>query len=203
MTCRAAVDLDIMVMIRPRGGDFVYSRRELDVMLSDIAFCREAGVTGVVFGALATDGSLARSQVRSLVEAAGDMDVCFHRAFDVCADPFATLEELVDLGVTRILTSGQQPTVPEGIPLIRKLVEQAADRIEILPGCGINPDNVAGVVRSTGVTQFHATAFSRVTSPMQHRNDRVYMGLPGLPEYERELTDEAEVRRFMAAVSAG
>lgn len=198
--CRDAVDIDIMVMIRPRGGDFAYSNQELDSMAIDIEACKLLGVTGVVFGMLNPDGSLARPQVQAMVEEAGDLDVCFHRAFDVCADPFSTLETLIDIGVSRILTSGQRATVPEGKDVIKHLVNQADGRIGILPGCGITPDNVAGIIAHTGVTEFHATAFSRVHSPMAHRNPEVYMGLPGLPEYERETTSEAEVKRFLSAL---
>lgn len=198
--CKKAVDIDIMVMIRPRGGDFAYTAHELAVMERDIMACKQIGVTGVVFGMLNPDGSVARPQVQRLVQVAAGMDVCFHRAFDVCADPFVALEELIDLGVTRILTSGQRGIVPEGQQLIKALVERAAGRIEILPGCGITPENVAEVVAYTGVNQFHATAFGRVESQMQHQNPNVYMGLPGLPEYEREMTSEAEVRRFLAAL---
>lgn len=199
--CRDAVDIDIMVMIRPRGGDFCYSERELDAMAQDIAACRKIGVTGVVFGMLNTDGTVARPQVQRLVGAAGKLDVCFHRAFDVAADPFVALETLIGLGITRILTSGQQATVPEGADLIRQLVDRAAGHIGILPGCGITPENVAEVIAQTGVTEFHATAFNRVESPMTHRNPKVYMGIPGLPEYERETTSAAEVRRFLSALN--
>lgn len=198
--CRDAVDIDIMVMIRPRGGDFAYSNQELDSMAIDIEACKLLGVTGVVFGMLNPDGSLARPQVQAMVEEAGNMDVCFHRAFDVCADPFSTLEALIDIGVTRILTSGQQATVPEGKDVIKHLVNQAEGRIGILPGCGITPENVLAIIAHTGVTEFHATAFGRVQSSMTHRNPEVYMGLPGLPEYEREMTSEAEVRRFLSAL---
>lgn len=198
--CRDAVDIDIMVMIRPRGGDFFYSEQELEAMEHDILACKKIGVTGVVFGMLNLEGTVARPQVQRLVAAAGDLDVCFHRAFDVCVDPFPALETLIELEVTRILTSGQRATVHEGQELIKQLVTTAAGRIEVLPGCGITPENVAEVVAYTGVDQFHATAFGRVASPMQHRNPEVYMGLPGLPEYEREATSEAEVRRFLAVV---
>lgn len=199
--CRDAVDIDIMVMIRPRGGDFFYTDHELGAMAKDIAECRKIGVTGVVFGMLEQNGSVARTQVQRMVEEAGpDLSVTFHRAFDVSADPFAALDELIDLGVDRVLTSGQAGTVPEGKEMIRQLVERAAGRIGILPGCGITPENVAEMVAYTGVTEFHATAFAALKSPMTHRNPDVYMGIPGLPEYERQITSEAEVRRFLAAV---
>lgn len=198
--CRDAVDIDIMVMIRPRGGDFDYTERELDVMASDIRQLKGIGVTGVVFGILDTDGQVARPQVQRMLEEAGpEHTVCFHRAFDVCFDPFAALETLIELGVDRVLTSGQAATVPEGTGVIRQLVEQSAGRIGILPGCGITPENVAEVIALTGVQEFHATAFHSLTSRMQHQNPSVYMGIPGLSEYDREVTSEAEVRRFIVA----
>lgn len=199
--CRDAVDLDIMVMIRPRGGDFDYTEWELDSMAKDIAHCKKIGVTGVVFGMLEHDGWVARTQVQRMVDEAGEeLSVTFHRAFDVCLDPYASLETLIDLGVDRVLTSGQAATVPEGKEVIRKLVEQAAGRIGILPGCGIVPENVAGLVAYTGVHEFHATAFGTVASRMLHQNPEVYMGIPGLPEYERQITTEAEVRRYFNAL---
>ncbi|MEM1359783.1 MAG: copper homeostasis protein CutC [Bacteroidota bacterium] len=198
--CRDAIDIDIMVMIRPRGGDFKYSERELESMAYDIEQCKRIGVTGVVFGLLKENGQVARSQVQALVELARPLSVTFHRAFDVSENPFTALDTLIDLGIDRVLTSGQAATVPEGIDIIRQLVERSAGRIGILPGCGITPDNVAEVVSRTGVKEFHATAFRRLVSPMLHRNEKVYMGIPGLPEYEREVTDQEEVRRFWAAV---
>ncbi len=148
--CRAAIDIDLMVMIRPRSGDFYYTERELDVMVADIEDCKSIGVTGVVFGCLTPAGDVARTQVQTLRRAAGDLSVTFHRAFDVCREPHRSLEELIELGVDRVLTSGQAATVPEGLPLLTELVNQAGDRIGILPGCGITPENVAEVLRVTG-----------------------------------------------------
>ncbi|SEP56023.1 copper homeostasis protein CutC [Neolewinella agarilytica] len=199
--CKAAVDIDIMVMIRPRGGDFDYTEQEFAVMLEDIKVCREIGVAGVVFGLLDKNGEVARTRVQRLVEAAGELSVTFHRAFDVCLDPSAAMETLVELGVSRILTSGQAATVPEGKEMLRQLVDQAAGRIGILPGCGITPDNVAELVAYLGVSEFHATAFDTLTSTMEHQNPDVYMGIPGLPEYEREITTAHRVRQFLEAVS--
>lgn len=202
--CRDAVDIDVMVMIRPRGGDFDYTARELDTMAADVRYCRRTGVTGVVFGVLDPDGTVARTQVQNLVDEAGpDLSVTFHRAFDVCADPFAALDTLMDLGVDRVLSSGQAATVPAGRELLRRLVDHAAGRIGILPGCGITPENVAGLVRYLGVDEFHATAFASQPSRMTHRNPAVYMGTPGLPEYERLVTSAAEVRRFLTALARG
>jgi copper homeostasis protein len=200
--CREAVDLDIMVMIRPRGGDFDYTERELDQMHQDIEFCKKVGVTGVVFGLLTPQGDVARRQVQGLCETAGELSVTFHRAFDVCRDPFAALETLIELGVNRILTSGQAATVPEGLALIKSLHQRAAGRIGILPGCGITPDNVGHILTESGLKEFHATAFAPLESRMEHRNDKVYMGIPGLPEYERMVTSSLEVQRFFRAINS-
>ncbi|MCP9235049.1 copper homeostasis protein CutC [Lewinella sp. JB7] len=196
----AQVGIDVMVMIRPRGGDFDYSWRELAVMEDDILRCRDLGVQGVVFGILNPDGGVAGPQVQRMIRAAGPLQTTFHRAFDVCRDPHTALEELIDLGMDRILTSGQAATVPEGLDAISRTVEQAAGRIAILPGCGITPENVATVIRRTGVREFHATAFAHQPSRMEYRNHAVYMGIPGLPEYERQATSVEEVRKFMDAV---
>ena len=192
-----AADIDVRVMIRPRGGDFDYSARELDAMERDIEVCRDLGVGGIVLGILTPEGEVARTQVQRLIRRAGDLPVTFHRAFDVCRDPWAALEQLRDLGVSRILTSGQRATVPEGADLIAELVERSGPEITILPGCGITPENLLEVLRRTGATEFHATAFAREDSRMRHRNAEVYMGIPGLPEYERQVTTAAEVRRFV------
>ncbi|THH41301.1 copper homeostasis protein CutC [Neolewinella litorea] len=189
--------IEIMAMIRPRGGDFDYSSRELDAMERDIHAFRDLGITGVVFGMLTPEGHVARAQVQRMVKAAGPMQTTFHRAFDVCLDPLETLEELAALGVDRILTSGQRSTVPEGIALIRELIERAGDRITIMPGCGITPENVKQIIDLTDAREFHATAFDRMESRMIHRNQEVYMGIPGLPEYEREAVTPAAVRRFL------
>ncbi len=200
ITAALEVGIPTMVMIRPRGGDFLYSAEELDVMLRDIRTCRGLGVYGVVFGALRADGSLARTQVQRLREAAGPLSVTFHRAFDVCREPQTVLEQLIEAGVDRVLTSGQAPTVPEGMAVIAELIRQAGDRIGILPGCGIVPENVAAVIDGTGATEFHATAFSTHESEMTFRRPEIYMGVPGLPEYYRQRTDRRVVEQFMREV---
>ncbi len=189
--------IPVMVMVRPRGGDFLYSSLEFKMMLATVAHCRELGAHGVVFGLLNSDGSLASTQVQELVAAAGSMETTFHRAFDVCANLPDTMEELVDLGVTRILTSGGAATAPAGAATIRNLIEQADGRIGILPGSGITPDNLTALLERTGATEFHATAFETRQSSMKYRNEAVYMGIPGLPEYERQVTSAVEVRRFL------
>lgn len=195
-----ATGAEVMVMIRPRGGDFLYSPAELDVMEADILAAKAAGAAGVVLGVLTPAGEVAGAQVRRFREASRGMQLVFHRAFDVSADPYRSLEALIELGVDRVLTSGQAATVPEGLAVIARLVEQAAGRISILPGCGITPENVGSVIAATGVTEFHATAFTTVSSAMHFRNESVYMGVPGLPEYKINLTDAEVVRAFFRAV---
>lgn len=204
-TIQAARDnsqLDIMVMIRPRGGDFIYSAAELDDMARNIEACKQIGVSGVVFGLLNPTGDIDHKNTKALIDLANGLSVTFHRAFDVSKDPFTSLEALISLGVDRVLTSGQAATVPEGKEIIRQLVTQAKGRIGILPGCGITPENVAEIIAYTGVNEFHATAFQSLESEMVHRNKAVYMGIPGLAEYERQITSPSVLEAFLRATHA-
>ena len=196
---RDLTDTEIMVMVRPRGGDFLYTPREVESMLADIDFYRSVGVDGVVFGTLQPDGHIDRSLTQQLAKAAASLKVTFHRAFDMTVDPLQALDVLIELGIDRVLTSGQAATAPEGAALITQLHTRAAGRIGILPGGGLRPENVRAFLDQTGVSEFHATAFAPLESAMTYRNERVYMGVPGLPEYARQITSEAEVRRFLRA----
>ena len=155
--------LQLHVLIRPREGDFVYSESELQTMLEDIRFCAEAGVDGVVIGALTNNGTLDTAACRRLVEAAGTMHKTFHRAFDVCTNPSETLEQIITLGFDRLLTSGQQADALSGASLIASLVKQSAGRIVIMPGAGINPTNIAEIQRLTGAAEFHSSARAPIT----------------------------------------
>ncbi len=194
--------IPVMVMIRPRGGDFLYDALEFEAMLHDVAQAKEAGVAGVVFGILTADGRVDRERSARLVEAARPLGVTFHRAFDMTHEPFEALETLVELGIDRVLTSGQEDTVPAGIELLRRLVEHAGDRITVMPGCGITADNIADVAARTGARELHFTAFGRRESAMRYRNPRPYMGAGDAPgEYELQFTDADCVRRFVQAVA--
>ncbi len=155
---RAATSLPIMMMLRPREGGFCYTDAEFATLLYDLEFGMTQPMDGFVFGCLCEDGTVDQVRTRHIVEQARGRQTVFHRAFDVTPDPLAALETLIDLGVTRVLTSGQRPTAIEGADLLRALVEQAAGRIEILPGAGVRPENVAALIRRTGVTQVHASA---------------------------------------------
>lgn len=194
-------DIPVMVMIRPRGGDFVYSDLEMDVMLRDVRAARERGAHGVVFGLLQQDGAVDREGTARLREAAGALSVTFHRAFDVSRDPLESLETLVELGVDRVLTSGQQASVPEGLELIGELARVADGRIGILPGGGVRPSNVAEVLAIPGIHEVHVYAARTVPSPMLHRNTRVVMGRRYEPdEYSRNEWDAEAILRLRNAV---
>lgn len=164
------------VIIRPRGGDFLYTQLELERMAADIDIARQLGADGVVFGCLAKDGSIDMEANRMLMEHAKGMSVTFHRAFDRCRDPREALEQLVELGFDRILTSGQQPTALEGVPLLKEINALAAGRITILAGCGVNEANIRQIADATGVHEFHFSARVPVKSRMEYINSEVYMG---------------------------
>ena len=143
---RQKLRIDLNVMIRPRGGDFLYSDLELEIMKANVRAARAAGADGVVFGILEADGSVNMEQCRQLVELAGSMSTTFHRAFDMCADPFAALENLISLGIDRVLTSGQRASAVEGATLLGKLVEAARGRIIVMPGVGIDRTNIGQII---------------------------------------------------------
>ena len=173
---RKSIDIALNVIIRPRGGDFLYTESELEEMLFDIAAAKELGADGLVFGCLCPDGSVDKKAMKRLMEAAGDTPVTFHRAFDHSADPFKALEDIIGLGCTRILTSGCRPTAAEGTPLLAQLIEKAAGRIIIMPGCGVNENNIAEIARLSGAREFHFSARESVESGMYFRNPDVAMG---------------------------
>jgi copper homeostasis protein len=191
------------VIVRPRGGDFLYSGAEFASMVADVAALRELGVAGVVVGCLTADGEIDEPRMHALVEAAGPLNVTCHRAFDMTRDPNAALEALVRAGVGRVLTSGQRDTAVEGIDLLAALVKQAAGRIVIL-GCGaLTPDDIGAVRAGTGLTEMHFAALKDVPSAMRFRNPRVGMGGSDLDrEYRNTVTDAALVAATIAAARA-
>ncbi len=194
-TARRKVTLGLMVMIRPRGGDFLYNDFETEAMLDDVRAAKSLGADGVVFGCLRPDGGIDLERTRDLLEAARPLAVTFHRAFDVCRDPFEALEQLATLGVTRLLTSGQESSVLEGIELIRTLRERAKGRIIVMPGGGITPANARRVVELSGADELHMAWTRTQESGMSHRNRRVFMGgALYAPEYSREVAEEEGIR---------
>ena len=173
---RESISIGLNVIIRPRGGDFLYSESEIREMVYDIKAAKGLGVDGLVFGCLCPDGSVDMENMRLLMEAAGDTPVTFHRAFDHTSDPLKALEDIIELGCARILTSGCRPTAAEGAPLLAQLVEKAGDRIIIMPGCGVNEGNIAETARLSGAREFHFSAREPVESGMTFRNQDVVMG---------------------------
>lgn len=185
----------VNVLIRPRFGDFLYTRRELEEMGEEIARFRELGADGVVTGVLTPEGELDSAETARLMERAAGMEVTLHRAFDMTRDPFAALEEAVRLGCRTILTSGQAQSAPAGKELLRELNARAAGRIAIMAGAGVNRSNIRALHEYTGVTCFHTSARrGAVESGMRYRKEGVSMGLPSLSEYELWRTDEEEFR---------
>ncbi len=184
------------VLIRPRGGDFLYSEEELQIMVDDIHIVRSEGVDGVVLGALTADGNIDICAMKHLMQAAGDMDVTFHRAFDLCRNPDEALEQIVDLGCSRLLTSGQASSAAEGIDLLSHLVELSAGRIIIMPGCGVDVGNAVDIISATGAREIHASARDSFPSKMNFRHAGVSMGKAGNDEYVRLETSEGLVARL-------
>ena len=194
---RKVEGLVLNVIIRPRGGDFLYDNHEIACMEEDISTCRRIGVDGVVIGALTAEGDIDTATCKRLINAADGMSITFHRAFDMCRNPQKALEELIALGCHRVLTSGQAPTAEAGTALLGELVEQADGRIIIMPGCGVNSNNAARILQATGANEIHASARKSVGSGMIYRNSSVSMGNSDSDEYARKETDVNEVRAIV------
>ena len=191
--------IPIHVIIRPRRGDFLYSEAEFDIMRRDIETAKSFGVNGVVLGLLLPDGRIDIDRTRVLIELARPLSVTFHRAFDVAVDPHTALDALIQLGVDTVLTSGQQPTAEQGLPLITALVKQAAGRIDIMPGSGINPTNIRAIVQQSGAKTFHFSGKAAVESAMTYRNPNLSMGSKGVgSEYQLSYADEDIIRSIIA-----
>lgn len=192
---RELLEIELYVMIRPRGGDFLYSEEEFELMKRDIVFAGEQKADGVVVGLLKADGRVDVERLRELVELAAPMKVTFHRAFDMTRDYREALEDVIAGGCYRILTSGLHNTAPEGVEVLRELVMQAAGRIRIMAGSGVSADN-AEVLLEAGVDALHLSGKAFRDSGMVYRNPAVSMGgVPGISEYEIVYCDEEKVRR--------
>ena len=199
---REQLTIPIIAMIRPRGGGFCYTDAEFATMERDADSAIEQGADGIVFGILKANGSIDVERTRRICDIAGNKQTVFHRAFDVTPDPFAALDQLVDLGITRILTSGQEDTVPEGIDVIRRLIEYAGDRIEVMPGGGIKAYALEDVIAKTGCKQIHLTAFKTAIDPSTHGRPQVTFGGALYPSEDAFLmTDAGLVRKLAAKVS--
>lgn len=197
---RKVEGIKMHVLIRPRGGDFLYNESDKAAMVRDIVAARNCNADGVVIGALTADGDIDIPLCSTLIEAAGGMNVTFHRAFDMCRNPHKALEEIIALGCSRVLTSGQAATALQGASLLQELVKQADGRIVIMPGCGVNSSNAADILRFTGASEIHASARKSVGSAMQFRHSGVSMGAPDNDEYARKETDVDEVKQIVHAI---
>jgi len=169
-TAREKTDLQLFPIIRPRGGDFLYSEEEFQVMKRDVQLCKELGCDGVVIGLLNADGAVDKKRTAVLAETAYPLGVTFHRAFDRVANPFEALEDVIACGCERILTSGLKPAAPEGMELLADLVRQSNDRIIIMPGSGIRSTNIKEIAEKTGAKEFHSSARISVPSAMSFVN---------------------------------
>jgi copper homeostasis protein len=186
--------IPVIVMIRPRGGGFCYTEPEFAAMQRDAESALSHGADGIVFGILNSDGTLALERNRRLREIAARKQAVFHRAIDVTPDPFVALEQLIDLGITRVLTSGQQPSVPEGLDLIQQLIESAGDRITVMPGGGIRPHVVPDVIKRTRCKEIHVAAWkSQHDSSCELRPQVTFGGALYPPENRYEITDRGVI----------
>ena len=198
---RSRVKLPVFVMIRPRGGDFLYAREELDVMAHDIQMAKELGFNGVVMGVLKSDGAIDIEVMKHLIALARPLNVTFHRAFDLTPDPIKSMQELVSLGVDRLLTSGQHRSAFEGRDIIKTLVGLTEGKLEILPGAGITEDNVHELLRHTGVREIHVSASGTRASLMKFKTQEVLMG-DNDSEYSVDVADKDRIRRFRELVDS-
>ena len=195
---RAQVSIGLQVMIRPRGGDFLYSDTEFASMKHDIELAKQLGANGVVFGLLTAAGNIDSDRTRVLLDHAKPMNVTFHRAFDMTRDPIAALETLIELGINRVLTSGQEVSALEGAELLHDLLVHADDKIIVMPGSGITEHNIKKVLDTTGAKEIHVTGTRTKNSTMTFRNDRCFMGgVIRPPEYSMTITDADRIRALV------
>lgn len=196
LQARKLLHIPVYPIIRPRGGDFLYSEAEYAIMKEEVLCCKQLGFEGVVLGLLNTDGTIDKKRTARLVEMAYPMGVTFHRAFDRANDAFLALEAVIDTGCERILTSGQVPDAPLGAGLIKQLVEQADERIIIMPGSGVRAANLEALIQQTGATEYHSSAKKTMASFMQYRNNH-------FPESDGRYdgVDEAEIVAMKEIVS--
>ena len=194
---REHLTIPLFVIIRPRGGDFLYSDLEFEEMKRDIAFCKEAGVDGIVSGILHAGGTVDKERTRELVDLARPLGFTFHRAFDMTRDPFEALDDLMDTGADRVLTSGQEATAVKGQEMIRQLIKRAGDRIIIFPGGDLDENNLEAFARYTGAREYHAAAGRLREGDMTFRNTKIHMGgMEGIPEYEIWEANTEKIRKM-------
>ncbi|HEV8284356.1 MAG TPA: copper homeostasis protein CutC [Chitinophagaceae bacterium] len=196
--CRESFDVLIYPIIRPRGGDFLYSDDEYEIILHDVKLCKQLGCDGIVIGLLNADGTIDVKRTAAIIEIAYPMGVTFHRAFDRCRDPFEAMEQLIQIGCERILTSGQKPGAPDGIELIAQLNQKADHRIVIMPGSGVRKENIKTLAEKTGCTEFHSSLRNKTKSKMEF----IHPSFENSSEsYMNNSIDPAEVAALRNALS--
>lgn len=187
-TIREKISIPVFPIIRPRGGDFLYSDEEFEVMKKDIQLCKELGFEGLVTGLLLKDGTIDIVRTSKLVKLAYPLEVTFHRAFDRAKDPLKSLEDIIKCGCQRILTSGQVPNAFDGKELIRQLVNQSAERIVIMPGSGVRSNNINEIASYTGATELHSSARKNIASPMEFKSTSMQETLENISIDPAEIT---------------
>ncbi|MEO3407994.1 copper homeostasis protein CutC [Mucilaginibacter sp. CAU 1740] len=199
LMARSLLHIKLYVLIRPRGGDFLYNDMEYQLMMADIRYCIDAGCDGVVIGILKEDGSIDIERCTEMVRLARQwgLGVTFHRAFDMCADQHKALEQIIEMGCERILTSGGKSTAIEGASNLHRLIEQADGRLSIMPGSGVSETNVADLVHYTGATEVHSSARVRVASQMKYHNEHIMMGAEAGDEYSIDVTGVDRVKELI------
>ncbi|MCO6459890.1 MAG: copper homeostasis protein CutC [Saprospiraceae bacterium] len=199
---RSALNIPVFVLVRPRSGDFVYSEKDIEIMVDDIRFCKESGIDGIVSGALTPEGSIDAKTLEILLSNAQGMQFTFHRAFDLCFDPLVSLNTLIRYNVDRILTSGQKNNVVEGRFLIKKLIQESKNRIVVMPGCGVNENNILPLASFTGANEFHASLRSKIKSNVTHFNREVYLSTGGdIDEHDYYESDSNRISHLVKTIN--
>lgn len=194
---RQNVSMDVYVMIRPRGGDFFYSNYEFHAMKRDIYQCQRLSMDGIVFGILNTNGTIDKKRCKELIDKARPLKVTCHRAFDMTRDPFEALEDCIEAGFDRILTSGQKPKALDGVGLISELIKLANGRIAVMPGSGVNESTVEEIVTKSGAKEIHFSATLFRESGMTFRNQHISgMGSDEGSEFKLRTVDPERVRKI-------
>jgi len=194
-TARKKLQIPLYPIIRARGGDFLFSEDEFEIMQNDVVLCRQSGCDGVVIGILQTNGKVDKARCRQLVELAYPMSVTFHRAFDWTVNPFEALEDIIDIGCERILSSGQQPDAIQGAELLADLVKQADHRIIIMPGGGVRAENIADLAHQSHSTEFHSSA------SFKRKGNMEYLNLAMQQEPVVVVADEREIKAMLAQLA--
>jgi copper homeostasis protein len=202
-SAREKLDIDLYVMIRPRGGDFLYNDDDFEMMKKEIELCKKSGCDGIVTGILTTDGKIDKPRCRQLIELAYPLEATFHRAFDRVDDPFQALEDLIDLGFERILTSGLKPKAVESLKLLKELVNKADGRIIIMPGSGVTSQNIISIAGTTGAKEFHSSASFSKESEVKFINAKMNESLNHVSVNKEEVRKMVDLLKEYSGNSFG